>query len=191
MMALKPNGYETPSLVRKYYQYFYMATYLYSLKFIFYLLNIIFQLCAPKTETRPTKMSTIHTSPSQKNKKKSHIKHDSIHRLLIPITTKQIGLYNHYSDISFIWFSAETRVIFPWRSVFGGDFPLAPLIEKTLTHLGSNILCIFGPPTGQLANTHKTTKTIANHLANRRKFRRFRFRRDGQQRWDMQIIESN
>lgn len=144
-----------------------------------------------KPKLGPLKCQPFTHRLVKKTKKKSHIKHDSIHRLLIPITTKQIGLYNHYSDISFIWFSAETRVIFPWRSVFGGDFPLAPLIEKTLTHLGSNILCIFGPPTGQLVNAHKTAKTIANHLANRRKFRRFRFRRDGQQRWDMQIIESN
>lgn len=76
-----------------------------------------------KPKLGPLKCQPFTHRLVKKTKKKSHIKHDSIHRLLIPITTKQIGLYNHYSDISFIWFSAETRVIFPWRSVFGGGFP--------------------------------------------------------------------
>jgi len=53
---------------------------------------------------------------------------------------------------SFICFSAETRVIFPWRLVFGGTSPLANGRE-TLTHLGLNILCIFGPPNAKRSLT--------------------------------------
>lgn len=90
------------------------------------------------------------------------------------ITTKQLELYNQRCDIYFVYFSAESHLIFPWRS---GGYPLCL----------SLCLCVcFGKPWPILGQIFH-----ANAYTNAGRSLTTWPTTGGQQRRDMQIIESN